>query len=199
MSYWYKVGSQFFHKYNTYLIVIQARVNSTRLPGKALMNVGGIPIVKRLWNAAKEAQQSVGNDRVKVVVAWPERYPEISENNVLGRFILLSDEFPTTHIIRLTADCPLIEAKHIIEMIHIGDRMDHWNGRATTYYMDNRAKYPDGYDIQLFEKRILVDPTMNHREHVIDPKYVTKNTIPGHLSVDTLEDLQRLRTLCKIR
>lgn len=161
-----------------YLVIIQARLGSTRLPGKALLTVGGVPMVKRVWLAAK------GSKADKVVVAWPERYPDLEEGNVLERFRRISREFPSHYIIRLTADCPLITSDLINEAINI------FHSRGCCYY-SNREKYPDGFDVQIFTHYRLHSDFDTHKEHVIRPeKYKTKNK---HLSVDTYADLLKVR------
>ena len=160
-----------------YLIIIQARAGGTRLPGKVFQTVGGIPMVKRVWNAAKSATAGY---KAKVIVAWPERYPDLDENNVLERFRRISKEFPSKHIIRLTADCPLLCFRDITDAIY------HFNG---TYY----SNHYDGHDVQIFSREYLMSNIMTHREHVI-ADFMTK---PTGLSVNTKEDLERVRKIAR--
>lgn len=161
-----------------YLVIIQARLNSTRLPGKCLMTVGGIPMVKRVWDAAKQAGCTYTKDKYKVIVAWPERYPDLDENNVLGRFRRISAEFPSRWIIRLTSDCPLLKASDIYGL--------RWEGPYG-------ANHRDGHDVQIFDPALLYDPRWSHTEHVI----ADFNTPSTGLSVNTIADLERVRALCK--
>lgn len=165
-----------------YLCIIQARINSTRLPGKCLMTVGGIPMVKRVWDAAKRAGCTYTKDKYKVIVAWPERYPDLDENNVLERFRRISAEFPSRWIIRLTSDCPLLTAEDIYSL----------SWRMKGLY---RANHRDGHDVQIFNPALLYDPKWYHTEHVI----ADFNTPSLGLSVNTKADLERVRTLCKAK
>lgn len=159
----------------TYLIIIQARLGSSRMPGKVLETVGGIPMVKRVWMAAKYSLAD------KVIVAWPERYPNLDENDVLGRFQRISQEFPYKYIVRITADCPLISSDIIDEVIinHVINQLD---------YCSNDK---DGYDVQIFPSHWLFNPDFTNKEHVI-------NSVPnvGGDSVNTREDLERVRKIC---
>lgn len=168
-----------------YLAIIQARIGSTRLPGKVFMTVGGVPMVKRVWNAAVSALLTnvYLGQRNKVVVAWPERYPDLDESNVLERFRRVSSEFPSMYIIRLTADCPLLTVSDILEAVesyHKSGAVVYGNGR-------------DGHDVQVFSHFILDSDWYTHREHVIAGPAVT-----GGTSVNTKADLERVRKLCAI-
>lgn len=170
-----------------FLLIIQARLTSTRFPGKILQLVNGRTILKRVWDAAK------GSFADKVIVAWPERYPDLDENDVRERFRRISREFPSQHIIRVTSDCPLITSAVINEAIMEYNKLrkeDH----GLQYYC-NRVKYPDGFDVQIFSSFLLHRNYMTHKEHVIAPqKYKTKNK---WLSVDTPADLERVRFYAK--
>lgn len=138
--------------------------------------INGVPIVKMVWLAAKNSWAD------KVIVAWPERFPELDENNVLGRFKILNKEFNPKHIIRLTADCPLITSRDINEAILV------YNKSKKPYY-NNRQ---DGKDVQIFKASLLDDPKFTHTEHVI-------NDVPnkGGLSVDTELDIALVRKIAK--
>lgn len=163
-----------------FLVIIQARLESTRLPGKVLMTVGGTPMVKRVWMAAKSA---MSGRKAKVIVAWPERYPDLDQNNVLERFRRISNEFPSKYIIRLTSDCPLIEENNII------DAIDTFEFLKYEYYSNHK----DGFDVQVFNRGYLMSDVMTHREHVI----ADFMTLPTGYSVNTKEDLQRIRAIAK--
>lgn len=167
-----------------YLIIIQARLGSTRLPNKVMRMVGGRTILRRVWDAAKQVETvfPLCNTTSKIIVAWPERYPDLDESNVLERFRRISKEFPSKNIIRLTADCPLLTARDI------GHALTEFQSCLFPYYCNGR----DGHDVQIFAKWILDGHTMTHREHVI----ADFNTKPTGLSVNTKEDLERVRGLC---
>lgn len=159
-----------------YLCIIQARLGSTRFPNKVMETVGGVPMVKRVYEAAKKSFAD------KVIVAWPERYYYLNENDVLGRFQKISQEFPSKYIIRLTSDCPLISYKDINDAIREHNRLG----------LDNFNNKRDGFDVQIFPSEWLYDPNLTNKEHVL-------NSIPnvGGLSVNTKDDLERVRHYAK--
>ncbi|MFP5068822.1 cytidylyltransferase domain-containing protein [Pseudonocardia nantongensis] len=100
--------------------VIQARTGSTRLPGKVLRDLGGRPVLDRVVHAARAAP---GIDQVLVATstapgddAVAERASGLgvpvvrgSEDDVLTRFVQAADEHPCDAVVRLTADCPLLD------------------------------------------------------------------------------------------
>ena len=155
-----------------YLCIIQARLGSTRFPGKVLQTVGGVPMVKRVWDAAKRCSKIN-----KVIVAWPERYPDVDENDVRERFQRIIKEFKPKFVIRLTADCPLITTEDIEDVIEDFEL-------GIFAYLCN---YKDGRDVQIFR----ADFPMPNREHLFND--VSPST---GLSVNTKEDLERVRALC---
>lgn len=163
----------------TFLAIIQARLGSTRLPGKCMQTVGGVPMVKRVWEAAKN---SLADD---VIVAWSERYADLDESNVLERFRRIALEKKPTHIIRLTSDCPLLTTEDINYAIR------EYVKRGFDYYNNQR----DGHDVQIFALEVLFSDIRTSREHVI----ADFSTLPTGLSVNTKEDLQRVRNLCKTK
>lgn len=157
------------------LCIIQARLGSKRFPNKVMQTVGGIPMVKRVWLAAK------GSRVDKVIVAWPERYPYLDQNDVLERFRRIIEEYRPKLVVRLTADCPLLTSQDI------DTALNNYNG----WYYSNHI---DGHDVQVFNPAMLWTDEADN-EHVI-ADFTTKST---GLSVNTKKDLQRVRRLCKIK
>lgn len=100
--------------------VIQARTGSTRLPGKALADLGGRPVLEWVIRAARTANQI---DQVIVATSTAEGDDAVadladslgaavvrgSEDDVLSRFVAALDAHPADAVVRLTADCPLLD------------------------------------------------------------------------------------------
>ena len=100
--------------------VIQARTGSTRLPGKVLRDLGGRPVLDRVVDAARTAP---GIDGVLVATSTAPGDDAVadrasllgvpvvrgSEDDVLSRFVQAADEHPCDAVVRLTADCPLLD------------------------------------------------------------------------------------------
>lgn len=101
------------------LLIIQARMGSTRLPGKALSDLGGRPVLAWVVRAAQQADvgrvvvatsDGPADDRIASLAAeLGTAVTRGSEDDVLGRFLLTADEHGGQDVIRLTGDCPLLD------------------------------------------------------------------------------------------
>lgn len=100
-------------------IIMQARMGSSRLPGKILMDIGGQPAIALQLARMARAQvdhvvvaTSVGSiDDPVAELAASLGYSVFrgSELDVLGRFVHALDAFPADTVIRTTGDCPFID------------------------------------------------------------------------------------------
>ena len=161
-----------------YLLIVQARINSKRLPGKVLMKLGKYTVIefllKRLIKSKKIDKVIVATtnnktddilcdhlDRLKI------QYFRGSEDNVLKRFYDASTIYKAHNIIRITADCPFIDIKMMNKMINIfeKDKVD---------YLSNSypPTFPDGLDIEIFNYKSLKNAFKNAKSKY-DKEHVT--------------------------
>ena len=198
--------------------VIQARVGSTRLPGKVLEDLGGHPVLEWVVRAARAATQV---DTVVVAtstMAADDAVADLagtlgvavvrgSEDDVLSRFVVALDAYPADAIVRLTADCPLLDPSLIDAVAGA------WAGAPTHDYVSTVLVrcLPRGMDVELVTARALraVDRiAVGHdRVHVTSRLYaepaayrllglcVTPPANDLRVTVDTGEDLALLRAL----
>ena len=167
----------------TTLVVIQARMGSTRLPGKVLADLGGRPLLglqlARL-ERLPEAQIVVATSDLPgddPVAALADEYgvPSVRgpEQDVLGRFALAVAAHPGDEVVRLTADCPLTDPGLVEAVLALR--------RATDAdYAGNTLirTFPDGLDVEVMTAatfatadRESTDPL--DREHVT--RFVLRN------------------------
>src|ERR1044071_6002826 len=103
------------------VVVVQARMTSTRLPGKVLMDLDGRPLLERqlarLGRCARVDEIVVAttvNDTDDPLVALADRlglrWHRGSEADVLGRYVGAAREADADMVVRVTSDCPLIDA-----------------------------------------------------------------------------------------
>jgi spore coat polysaccharide biosynthesis protein SpsF len=138
--------------------VIQARMASTRLPGKVLADVAGQPMLaqqirrlKTCLNLDDLVIATTVNSTDEPIVEFAKRegidYIRGSEQDVLSRFVEAARHTKADVVVRLTADCPLIDPgitdqviQEIIEHAHECD------------YASNVIKrsYPRGLDVEAF-------------------------------------------------
>ena len=142
-------------------IFVQARMGSTRLFGKVLMKLGGKSILCLLLERLKRAR---GIDKIVVLTTGSKKddcivreakkcgvdYFRGSEMNVLDRYYQASQKFKPEAIIRVTADCPLIDFNLINRAVKI------FNRGGYDVVSNNRVKtYPHGFNFEIFSASAL--------------------------------------------
>ena len=143
------------------IAVLQARMSSKRLPGKVMLELNGKPMI--YWQAkriieAKSVNQlvvatSIDSTDDLLVDYLEENSIDVyrgSLNNVLSRFNSVATDNPSTALIRLTADCPLVMPELIDEMVEKFYEQD-------VDYLSNTLKptFPDGLDIEIMKPSAL--------------------------------------------
>jgi len=110
------------------IAIIQARMSSTRFPGKVLKPLAGKPAIWHIYHRAKKCKLV---DRVIIATSLDKsddilvEYCESSKlnyfrgdlNNVLSRFINILTTYSYKYVVRITGDCPLIHPQFIDEQI----------------------------------------------------------------------------------
>ena len=201
--------------------IVIARMGSTRLPGKVLMDLNGVPVLACTVNAVLTA---VGVDDVVVATTTDIRDDAIvewcinngisyfcgSENDVLARFTGAAAGAKADVVIRVTADCPFLDPAVIGEVIALRNATD-----ADYASNVNPPTYPDGLDCEVFKFSALkvahnraVRPT--DRECVT--QYIMRNKdmfhienatcpVPGlhkeRFVLDTADDLKFCQEIAK--
>lgn len=171
------------------LTIVQARLGSTRLPGKILLPIAGKPILRHVYDAAPEpkvvAMPLAEHDQFisKAIAANKSMgvniiFPDVDPDDVLGRFyVAWRDRCPEADwILRLTADCPML-TREIVERF-LSDEMRSTTtskpGKGTVTITEhlkpmtiytNRPYDLDGFDMELFSVEAL---KMAH-EHATEP------------------------------
>jgi len=208
--------------------IIQARMGSSRLRGKVLMPIVGKPMLWHIFNRVKAAKLI---DRIVIATSTESEDDKItnfcikhnievfrgSRDDVLERYYLAAKKYKADIVVRITADCPLIDPKIIDKTIkfYIDDSYD-LAGIATGAGASQKKinKFPDGLDCTVFSMESLETSNKNaadkdDREHVT--LYITKrpkefkigtlNSSKDYsnvrLTVDHKEDLKLVRIIYK--
>lgn len=205
------------------LTVVLTRMTSSRLPGKALIDIGGIPNLKFMLSRVKKAQHAgaicvatttnaIDDAIVTLCKHEPVNIFRGDEYDVLGRVFGAANLFRAKTIIRLTADCPLIDPNLIDQVYEMFISSD-WDYVSN----GNVRSFPDGLDVEVFSYDALkqANEEAKHpflREHVTPyirgshPEYgfgdfkIGDFVCPwnfGHIrwTLDTPEDLEVIRNL----
>lgn len=169
-------------------IVLQARVGSTRLPGKVLMPLAGKPmiqwIIERLKACRKAemlilATTSMQQDDALADLAkdWGVVAFRGSGSDVLDRYYKCARKYGLTDIVRATGDNPFVDAEECDRLVdfYSAERLDFAIGETGT-----PSGYPLGVSVEVFnfksiEKSWQEGHAPHHREHV--DEYMLEN--PG--------------------
>jgi spore coat polysaccharide biosynthesis protein SpsF len=143
--------------------VIQARMGSTRLPGKIMMDVENRPM---LWHVVDRLGRC--NMLNKVVVATSDRRSDDAvekfcekhsfnifrgdENNVLARYYSAAEKYAADVVVRITGDCPLIDPEVVDKAVgaYLERQADH-DGASNII----KRTYPRGLDTEVFSFKAL--------------------------------------------
>jgi spore coat polysaccharide biosynthesis protein SpsF len=200
--------------------IIQARMGSTRFPGKSLRPIAGISLLEHIIIRLQQVSEID-----HILLAIPDKESESpliefahrlqipvfqgSEEDVLGRFIKAGESIQTEHIVRVCGDNPLIDIPLLRSLVcaHRQDNAD---------YTLPKEPVPLGSSCEIirFEALKRIDalaqssiyrehvttwfhdhPASFHIKHVSAPDYLANHTF--RLTVDTFQDFQLMEALFK--
>ena len=136
--------------------IVQARLNSSRLPHKVMKTMNGKSVIQILLSRLSRAvnldeiiiattDSTIDDDLVEHLdnLGFPSFRG--SENDVLERFFLAAEEFNAEAIVRITGDCPFIDPQLVDKMI------DEYRNTNLDYISNiDPPTFPDGLDIEIF-------------------------------------------------
>ena len=141
--------------------VVQARMGSTRLPGKVLKNILGKPV---LWHIVNRVQKAKHVNEVVIAATTSPEDEKLekfaadcslgiyrgSVNDIVDRFLGAGKKFQADVVVRVWGDCPFVDPEIIDKMLSkfINGNYDYANNA-------NPATYPPGMDIELYSMKSL--------------------------------------------
>ena len=203
--------------------IVQARTASTRLPNKVLMQIEDKPLLWHVVHRLKKAKHiqniviaTTTNDEDDAICAicddWNVKCFRGSEDDVLDRYYQAAKKFGVETVVRITADCPLIDFRVVDEVIEFFQSDDY-------DYVSNvlAPRYPDGMDTEVFrfsalERAWQEAKLKSDREHVT-PYILNNSSFKGkklfttdnygfdsdfshfRLTVDEIEDFEVIKFL----
>lgn len=213
-EYWDTAGKRIDFNKKKVLGIIQARSTSKRLPGKIFKKIGDKTILEHcLCNClmSKVDQWVIAmpkGDSIRPMLMVPNpidlttlnipkggfretyvKYPEVRENDVLGRFARVAEEFPEYEwIVRITADCPFVSPNIIDQAVEHAIKT---NRPQFDYFNEGSA-------VCVFRREDLLRADKEFKD-----KYRREHVVEGFRkgfkkrSIDTQSDLNRERKLYK--
>ncbi|HLP21196.1 MAG TPA: hypothetical protein VK174_12880, partial [Chitinophagales bacterium] len=167
------------------IIITQARYGSSRLPGKVLKRVNGKTLLQihleralKATNAHKLIVATTIEKEAEQIIAVAQELGltsyQGSVDDVLDRFYMAAKNENADYVVRITSDCPLIDATIIDEVITacIKGGFDYCTNAI-------EATYPDGMDVEVIKFSALETAWKNaslksDREHVTP--YISRNS-----------------------
>jgi spore coat polysaccharide biosynthesis protein SpsF len=159
------------------LAIVQARMSSTRLPGKVMAPVLGEPMI---WRQLERIRRARTVSKVVVATSSASSDDQLASfligrgcsvyrgdlNDVLARFGACAAEWAADQVVRLTADCPLADPQVIDAAVTLAVG----TGAAYTSNCEQRT-YPDGLDVEVIAAPALAAAAAEatdayDREHV---------------------------------
>ncbi|MGA0605324.1 cytidylyltransferase domain-containing protein [Phenylobacterium sp. VNQ135] len=158
--------------------MLQARLSSTRLPGKVMKPLLGRPMILRQIERARRTSRL---DRLVVATSTDPSDDPLAEmleaegldvfrgplEDVLARYIGALDRWPADTVVRLTADCPLIDPQVLDATIALLAE----TGADYAHCRTQEAGYPKGQDVEAMTAATLrraaqLADSREEREHV---------------------------------
>jgi len=199
------------------LAIVQARVGSTRLPGKVLKEIHGKTLIEILFSRLNRSQRidkvilatSTNQENDPLVNIVENLQIDIfrgSEHDVLGRLFYAAQKYQAIDVVRITGDCPIIDPSLVDKVI------EHYLETHVDYASNNQPPtYPDGLDTEVFSFAALKaaheqSSTAYDREHVTpyirrDGKFRRINysndvdLSAGRWTVDDPEDFEVIKNI----
>ena len=182
------------------IAIVQARMGSSRLPGKVLKEILGKPVIWHLINRLKRSKLID-----KMVIATTDKTDDEpilklaeemgidsfagSEDDVLDRYYQAAKRYNVDTIVRITADCPLIDPVLVDKIVEY-----YLENRNRLDYVHSGLSYPDGivetavFSFTALEKAWREARLASEREHVTS--YIWKN--PHLFRIDVVENDENL-------
>jgi spore coat polysaccharide biosynthesis protein SpsF len=195
--------------------IIQARMSSTRLPGKVMLVLNNDTVLYQVVSRVRKANvddviiatsnHSSDDAIVKFCQEQKISYYRGSLNNVLSRYYMAAKEYEADIVVRITSDCPLYDHTILNDMLSEFNNCD---------YLSNcfERTFPRGLDTEIFTFKSLektynqakrdqekehVTPYIWQNPHLFKLKnHISNNNLSNHRwTLDTKEDYQLIQSI----
>ena len=148
---------------------IQARMGSTRVPGKVLKNISNKPLIRHVYDRVSQSEKidhvvisTSTNPRDNELERYAQneglKYYRGSEDDLWQRHLETAESYNATVLIRVCGDCPLVEPEVINRALEIFLEHD-----ADFVSNRNPKTYPLGLDIEIYNLSVLKKILQDHK------------------------------------
>lgn len=185
--------------------VIQARINSKRLPGKVMLKIDEKPVIWHIFNRLKHCQTldqvviSTGdkkNNHSIIDFAKKQNFPIYvgSEIDLIDRLYKTAEHFDSDAIVRITSDCPIVDPTIVDAVVSIFKSKNNEYDIVTNCQI---ITFPHGLEVEVYSKKILkfLWETIKEKEfREWFPLYIKKNIKEFKiLNIKNNSDLSKIR------
>lgn len=154
-------------------LIIQARYQSKRLPGKILLNFDRNTFLENLILSLKKVKEIN-----KIILITPKDkyvkifsqiakdlklkhfYPNVDEKNLISRYYKCAKKFNSENIIRITSDCPFINPIIVKKMIAF------YKKKKLSFLTNNKPRFvPHGFDCEIMHRSYLKKSFLNSKSN----------------------------------
>ena len=182
-------------------VIIQARLTSSRFPGKILQKLGNQTVIDHLINRIKRCNEinqiilavpkNKENEKIGNKIKFKKLLFKGSENDVLDRYYKAAKKNKLKNIVRVCGDCPFVDPLIIDKMVK-----EFKDGNYDYISNTLNPTFPDGLDVEVFsfstlQKAWLKSKNKIDREHVT--RYIIQNKIFKKKNITFKKDLSFLR------
>lgn len=201
------------------LLILQARGGSKRLPEKVLKKIQNIPMIMLILKRVRKcksvnkivvasSKNQTSDNLVKILKKNNVEIFRGFETNVIKRYYDIGKKYDPKYIVRITADCPLVNSILI-------DKFVNFIKKKKYDYVSNviERSYPKGLDIEVFTLSLLnkvyeskktkkiiehVTPSMIKSKKIKKHNFLSKVSFPKiNISVDSKENLIFVKKIYK--
>jgi spore coat polysaccharide biosynthesis protein SpsF len=202
----------------TTAVIVQARMGSTRLPGKVMLDLDGMPVLAHVLNRCHQIRNAdvavcaisdqPASDPIEVLARKCDAIVyRGSEDDVLARHLGAAQSVNADIVVRITSDCPLIDPEICDRVVELRSE------KGADYATNNMPRtFPHGVDCEVFTFDVLAQASTvargsEDRQHVTPwmrtaPYLKRANLASGDLALarhrwtlDYPEDLAYMRAL----
>jgi spore coat polysaccharide biosynthesis protein SpsF len=198
------------------IAIIQARMTSTRLPGKVLLPINGRPAIDYVFSRLQTVKElnklvlaTTTNKEDDPLIEYAERlgiaYFRGSELDVLERYYLAALKEKANHVMRITSDCPLIDPLICSQVIR------HYQEKSMDF-VHTGSSFAEGLDCEIMSFHALKEAHLNaelesEREHLTmylhnHPEKFNRHTLENSINDSkyrfTLDRKEDYQVICAI-
>ncbi len=185
------------------ILILQARMDSRRFPKKILAKINGKPILWWVINRVKKVncdeiivattRRKIDKPIIEIAQKSKVNYFKGSKEDVLDRYYRTAEKFHGDIIIRITADCPLIDYQIINKLVK------KFLSKKIDYIAIDDKTFPKGMDAECFTfnslKKAWINAKMkSEREHVTP--YIWKN--PRKFEISKIKLKHKIKILPRL-